>query len=189
MSTPENPNNHVPPVPRYGEYAPVPPLQPANPAAPAYQPPPVIQQPAYQQQPYAAPGYYTQPGGERPPRTADMIVSIVLLVIGFFAMLIAILNAFTVTMQMEAIYSDYGVEGDYEPGAAAAVATAVIIISHLVLYALAVIFTIVLIRKRRISFWLPLSAGVLASIIFVGAFVALIVADPALLDVLTNPPA
>ena len=168
MSTPENPN-HVPPVPRYGEYAPV---QPAQPAAPL--------------QPYGAPSYYAPPSGQRPPRTADMVVSIVLLVIGFFSVLIAVLNAFTIGMQMQTIYEDYGIEGEYQPGAGGAIATAVIILSHLVLYVIAVIFTIVLIRKRRISWWLPLSAGVLASVIFIGTFVALILADPALVDVLTN---
>ena len=167
MST-ENPNGHLPPVPRYGEYAPVPPVQPA--AAPL--------------QPYGAPSYYAQQDGPRPPRTADMIVSIVLLGIGFFSLLIAILNAFTINYQMDAIYEQYGVDGAYEPGASGAIASAVIIISHLVLYTLAVVFTIVLIRKHRVSFWLPLTAGALASVIFIGTFVALIFADPTLLDVL-----
>ena len=170
MSTPENPN-HVPPVPRYGEYAPV---QPAQPAAPL--------------QPYGAPSYYAPPSDQRPPRTADMVVSIVLLAIGFFSVLIAVLNAFTIGIQMQTIYEDYGIDGEYQPGAGGAIATAVIILSHLVLYVIAVIFTIVLIRKRRISWWLPLSAGVLASVIFIGTFVALILADPALVEVLTNQP-
>ncbi len=163
MSTPESPN-HVPPVPRYGEYAPVTPNQPPAPL-----------------QPYGAPSYYA-PTGERPPRTADMVVSIVLLGIGFISVLIAILNAFTITYQMDEIYSQYGIEGQYEPGAGAAIATAVIILSHLVLYVLAVVFTILLIRKRRISWWLPLSAGALASVIFMGTFVALVFSDSALLD-------
>jgi hypothetical protein len=182
MSTPESPN-HVPPVPRYGEYAPVAPVQQETPGQPAFQPP------AYQQHPQSGQSYYAQPGAERPRRTADMVISIVLLVIGFFSVLVAILNAFTISLQMEAIYEDYGIDGQYEAGAGGAIATAVIIISHLVLYVLAVVFTIVLIRKRRISFWLPLSAGVLASIIFIGTFVALILADPALVEVLSNPPA
>ncbi len=168
MSTPENPNGHVPPVPRYGEYAPVPPVQPS--AAPLT--------------PYGAPSYYAPRNDQRPPRTADTVISIVLLGIGFFSVLIAILNAFTINYQMDAIYEQYGVDGSYEPGAGAAIAMAVIILSHIVLYVLAVVFTIVLIRKRRISFWLPLSAGALASVIFIGTFVALIFADPTLLDVL-----
>jgi len=141
------------------------------------------------QQPYGAPSYYAPATGERPPRTADMIVSIVLLVIGFISVLLAVLNAFTITFQMEELYSQYGVDGEYQPGAGAAIAAAVIIISHLVLYALAVTFTIVLIRKRRISWWLPLSAGVLASIIFIGTFMALIIADSTLFEALMNTPA
>jgi hypothetical protein len=134
------------------------------------------------QQPYAAAGYYPAPSGERPPRTADMIVSVVLLVIGFFGVAIAILNALTITVQMQQVYEQYGVEGDYEAGPSGAIASAVIIISHVALYALAVIVTIGLIRKRRISFWMPLSAGVVAFVIMIVTFMVLAFADPALVD-------
>jgi hypothetical protein len=172
MSTPEPPHSDLPPVPRYGEYAPVPPA-----GAP---------QPAFQAQPYGSPAYYAPQTGERPPRTADMIVSIVLLVIGFFSVLVAVLNAFTISTQMQVLYEDYGVDGTYRPGAGVAIAAAVLIISHLVLYVLALVLTITLIRKHRISFWLPLTAGAIASIIFFVTFVVLIFADPALTEVLMN---
>jgi hypothetical protein len=149
-------------------------------------PPGDAPQPAFAVQPYGSPAYYAPSNGERPPRTADMIVSIVLLVIGFFAVLVALLNAFTIPMQMQTLYDDYEVSGSYRAGAGVAIAAAVLIISHVVLYALALVLTIVLIRRHRISFWLPLTAGAIASVIFFGTFVALIFADPVLTEVLTN---
>lgn len=181
MSTPEVPK-HVPPVPRYGEYAPVAPAQPENSGPPAPQAP--VYQPMgqhYQPPAYGNQGYYP-PNGARPLRTGDMIASVILLVIGGFAVLYAVLNAFTMNMQMEALYAQYGIDAAYEPGPASAVASAVIIISHLVLYALAVIFTITLIRKRRMSFWLPLSIGAVASIIFIATILVLAFSDPLLFE-------
>ena len=188
MSTPETPNQ-LPPVPRYGEYAPpgtVPPPYSAEPAAsqPPFAPP---AQPApYYAQPAQPAAYYAQPPTERPRRTWDLVLSVILLVIGFFGVLFAILNALTIDMQMVELYKQYGASGSYEPGASAAIVQAVIIISHIVLYAVAAIFTIVLIRKRRVAFWLPLSIGALAGIVFFGAFMALILADPNLLEVITQ---
>lgn len=161
MSTPESAKQR-PPVPRYGEYADLPPVPAADPSV----------------------GGANQPveTGERPPRTGDLIASVILLVLGFFGVAIAIFNALTISLQMQQVYEQYGVEGDYEPGPGVAVAGAVIVISHVVLYALAVIVTIALVRKRRLSFWMPLSAGVLAFVIMIITFIALAFADPALVD-------
>lgn len=175
---------HVPPVPQYGEYAPVTPAQPSYPAPAAPQPPEYVpmasyRQPGYAQQGYGMQGYY-DPNAPRPLRTGDMIASVILLVLGGIGVLYALLNALTMNIQMEAIYDQYGV--DYAPGAGTAIASAVLVISHLVLYAIAVIVTVTLIRKRRISFWLPLTLGAIASIIFVATILVLAFSDPALLD-------
>jgi len=168
MSTPETPNSHLPPVPRYGEYAP-----------PGHVPPVEAPQPYVAQGP--GPAYYAQPG-ERPRRTWDLVLSIVLLVIGVFGVLIAIVNAFTIDTQMEQLYAQYGVAGEYSSGPSAAIAQAVIVVSHLVLYVLAAVLTAVLLRKRRIAFWLPLSIGALAAIIFMVTLVVLALTDPVLFD-------
>lgn len=187
MSTPEMPK-HVPPVPQYGEYAPTAPPQqsypaPAAPQPPTYTPMASHQQPNYAQQGYGSQGYY-DPNAPRPVRTGDMIASVVLLVLGGLSVLYALFNALTLNIQMEAIYDQYGLE--YEAGPGGAIAAAVLVISHLVLYAIAVIFTIVLIRKRRISFWLPLTIGVVATIIFFATIMVLAFSDPALLQAATE---
>jgi hypothetical protein len=175
MSTPETPASHVPPVPRYGEYA--------NPA----QGFPVQSQVSIPPQPAGQPGYYAQqPLGERPLRTADMIVSIILLVVGFFSVLYAIFSALSLNLQFDLIYEQYGITEPYVAGSASVVAQAIIIISHVILWALAVIFTTVLIRRRRISFWLPLSVGVLASIVFFIAIMIVVFADPNIIEYLSS---
>jgi len=167
MSSPENPTPHVPPVPRYGEYA-----------TPGQVPAP------YTAEPTPPTPYYVPQNGPRPRRTWDLVLSVILLVIGFFAVLIAVANAFTLDMQMDMLYDDYGVDGSYSPGPATVIAQAVIILSHLVLYALAVIFTIVLLRKSKVAFWLPLTLGALAFVVFLVTFVVVIVGDPNLYQVL-----
>jgi hypothetical protein len=48
------------------------------------------------------------------------------------------------------------------------VAQAVILVSHLVLYAVALVLTIILLNRRVIAFWVPLAAGVLAALIMFG---------------------
>lgn len=179
-------------MPRYGEYAS--PEQAAaavqQPAAPVYQQPTYPQ--AYGQQPYGQPAYGQQPyygqvpAGQRPLRIGDVIVSVILLVIGFFSVLITILSSFTLNDQMEVLYEDYGITESYSAGAGGAIAAAVLIISHVLLFALAVIFTIPLIRRRKLSFWVPLVAGAIASVVFFATFVVLIMADPNLMDVIIS---
>ena len=168
MSTPESPNAHVPPVPRYGEYA-----------NPGYAPPAYSAEPVPPAQP--AP-FYVQPAGPRPRRTWDLVLSIVLLVVGLFGVLLAIFNAATIDFQMEALYEEYGVSQAYKAGPATAIGQAVIIVSHLLLYVVAILVTLLLIRKNRVAFWVPLSIGALAFLVFFGTIMVLVLTDPLLFD-------
>jgi len=165
MSTPETPNAHVPPVPRYGEYA-----------NPGFTPP------AYEAQPTPPAPYYAPPTAERPRRTWDLVLSIVLLVFGLFGVLLAVFNAATLDYQLEDLYEQYGVGGQYEPGAGSAIAQAVIVVSHVLLYVVAILVTLLLIRKNRVSFWVPLSFGALAFIVFIVTLMVLVLSDPVLFD-------
>lgn len=214
MTSPDSPvTPPIPPVPAYGEYASPEHAEAARQAQlaaqqpgyaqlgyaqPGYAQPGYAQQPPaqqpytsqpYAQQPYSAQPYGQQPqnpAGPRPLRTGDMIASIVLLVVGFFSTLIAILNALTLTTQIQALYEENGLTGAYEPTVGATVAVIVIIASHLILLAIAAIVTALLIRKRKPSFWVPLVAGVLAFVIFFGAIIAVMLSDPALVDAITQ---
>ena len=203
MTSPDSPATPpIPPVPAYGEYASpehaeaarqaqLPPAaqQPITAAPQPYGQPvqPYGQQP-YGQQPYGAQPYGQPPlpSGQRPLRTGDMITSIILLAVGFLSTIYAILNAVSLPMQFQLLYEDNGVSGSYEPSVGATVATVVIIASHLILLAVAGIVTPLLIRKRRVSFWVPLVAGAIASLIFFIAVVAVVLADPNLMEVITE---
>jgi hypothetical protein len=207
--TPQDPNapTGIPPVaqPRYGELAPVEPTpvvpQPvapvAPPAAPDYQPfgagtpAPPAAAPVYQAPPGypAQPGYAAAPGypagpapAQRKPRTADMVITIILLVVGLFVTLITCLTALALGQtavdywQMHGLvfHGQAGIPGDQ----------AVLVISHLALLLIAAGISIPLLVKRRIAFWVPLAAGVIAAIFFWAVFAQLIYSDPAMLAAL-----
>jgi hypothetical protein len=57
-------------------------------------------------------------------------------------------------------------------------APAVIAVSHIVLYLLALGGSIPLLLTKRVAFWVPLTAGVIAAIIFWGTFIAVFLSDP-----------
>ena len=178
MSTPETqPTPPVPRLPAYGEYA-----SPEQAIAPAPVQQQVPQPGYYIPQPYTtqqqAYQYYGTPG-KRPLRTADMIVSIVLLVIGLFGVGYTLLTGAVLESAMQQQYDSYDL-GTFTPGASLAVLQAVLIFSHLVLYLIVAPITLVLIAKRRISFWLPLTGGVIAAIVYWVGLIVFIVSDPTL---------
>lgn len=175
--------------PAYGEripgyqYPPAQPLQQA-PGVPAYSAP----APGYgAPDAYGAPAYGAQ--GYGPPvkkrRTWDLVLTIILLVLGLGGMSIGLIYAalFSDPALLKQIFdqalSQYGLGG--WNGSVGSAAT-VIAISHLLLYLVALGVSILLLVKRRVAFWVPLSAGVLAAVIFWGAFYSVMLSDPALLS-------
>jgi hypothetical protein len=160
----------MPPVPQYGEYAPAaaPPSGAVPPAAPGYT---YVQVPVYQ-----AGGVPTSPPKRK---TWDVVLTIVLLALGLFGMAIGLLYA-AVLDDPILVDQTLGPQGydtdlvDFGP------LTAVIAISHVLLYLVAAGVSIpLLVRYRIVVFWIPLAAGVIAAVIFWGGlFAALIPAAP-----------
>ncbi|WP_167051418.1 DUF6264 family protein [Salinibacterium sp. ZJ77] len=190
------------PQPTYGQAAEQPPYgQPASgqqpygqpaygqssPAQPAYTQPSADQQP-YGQQPYGQqPGYpaagapvYGQPGFAAPParrKVWDVVLTIILLVLGLFGLGGALLYAvaFSSPEMLDDIFRQQGLDGF---GGDVGAAPAILIASHVILYALAVGLSILLILKRKIAFYVPLSAGVLSAIIFWAVMFSVFLSDP-----------
>ncbi|MGE3194438.1 MAG: DUF6264 family protein [Microbacteriaceae bacterium] len=169
MSDPSQPTPpEVPPVPRYGEYAPagyVPPTQPQSPAP--------VPQGAYPQY-----GYPMHPApGVRRRKTWDLVLTIVLLVMGFFGMLIGLLYAGIISdpALMDQIFQQQNL-GDFDGTVGAA--PVVIIASHVILYLAVLGGSIPLLISKRVTFWLPLAAGVIAAIIFWAALGGVFLSDP-----------
>ena len=170
MSEPSQPTPpRVPPVPQpqYGEYAPagyVPPAsQQPQPAAPAH--------PAYPT------GYPAQPAplGRR-RKTWDLVLTIILLVLGFFGVLIAVGYAAIISdpALMNELFQQQGL-GDFD-GTVGAAPTA-IVASHIILYLLVLGGSIPLLIAKRVTFWLPLAVGVIAAIIFWAAIGGVFLSD------------
>ncbi|HWM33629.1 MAG TPA: DUF6264 family protein [Pseudolysinimonas sp.] len=170
MSEPTPPTPPVPPVPRYGEYAPgfVPPAPDAS--APESGTP----------QPYGA-ASYPQQDAPRGRRTWDVVLSVILLIVGLFGMLIGVAYGalFTDPALLDEAFRQQGFDGFHGTVGAAA---GVLIVSHLVLYLVAVAGTIPLLLTKRIAFWVPLVAGVIAAIVFWGTLFSVILTDPTLVS-------
>lgn len=211
MSEPNSSSDQIPPVPpapsfTYGsDQQPPAPEAPAAPAAPGadtplpppaygeripgYQPPPAAPAaPGYAQQPYGVPGYagpgyaaagYGAPAGPK-RRTWDLVLTVILFVMGLFGMIIGLFYA--------AILADPYLFGDAmaQQGMPISVdtrgAALIIGVSHPVLYLVAVGVGILLLVKRKIAFWAPLTAGVLATLIFWITLMSVLLSDPAVLN-------
>jgi len=191
------------PAPRYGEFAPVEsaqapvaaaPGQPtmysgsAAPVAPqgGYPQAPDAQAPnaqaPYLQTPYPQAGpVYGQPGfgatAAPKRRTWDVVLTIILLVLGLGGMLLGVLYGiiFSSPELIDDAFRQQGLGGfDGEIGAT----PVVLIASHVVLYLVAAGLSILLLVKKKIAFYVPLIAGVVAAVIFWSALVMLMLTDP-----------
>jgi hypothetical protein len=201
MSEPTSPSDPTPPVPpaptfTYGSPA-APPPQPAAaaPAAPSQPlPPPAYGErlPGYEYAaPAAPPAYGVAPSGApaygtpvRRRRTWDVVLTIILLVVGLFGMIIGLVYASifadpTLVRQVfDEAFRQYGL-GSWNGSVGAA--PTVIAVSHIVLYLVALGVGILLLVTKRIAFWVPLAAGVVAAIVFWAALYSVVLSDPALL--------
>jgi hypothetical protein len=152
----------APPVPAYGEYAPTP---PAPPAAPVYG---YAAAPEY--------GYPAAPTGRR-RRTWDVVVTIVLLAIGLFGAGIGVLYGFIFLnpQLLDQVFAQQGYESfQGDVGSAGPI----LILSHAILYVITVGLSIFMLVKGFITFWLPLSVGVIAAVIFWVTVFTVFLSDP-----------
>ncbi|HWR85097.1 MAG TPA: DUF6264 family protein [Rhodoglobus sp.] len=154
------------PRPQYGEYADVPPPPP--------QPVPAAE---------AAPAPTA-----RPRRTWDVILTTALLlwgvadvVTGFpqFARLGALVRQVAEVQGWPALTST---ETADQVGAT-------LNVIRLVLLVVAIVVALLLIGRRRLAFWVPLAAGVLAMLVTVIGVVAVLLGDPGFTEFLQDPPA
>ncbi|CAN5418545.1 hypothetical protein BH09ACT4_BH09ACT4_14850 [soil metagenome] len=186
MSEPSQPMPPGQPVPPVAPVPPVPPAPPAQPVpqygeyAPAGYVAPTPAQPMQPVQPYGAasyPAYPAQPGVRR-RKGWDLVLTIILLVVGLFGMLIGLAYA---AIFSDPVLLDQGMQQQGLTGfnGTVGIAPQVIVISHVALYLLAVGGSIPLLIGKRVAFWVPLAAGVIAAIIFWSALVSVLLSDPA----------
>lgn len=191
MSEPNSSSEPTPPVPPAPTFTYGSPAAPATPpAAGAPLPPPAYGEriPGYENAPVAAPPAYAAPAygapvapGGRRRRMWDVVLTVILLVVGFFGMLIGLFYAaiFSDPTLLDEAMAEGGLGGfNGEIGAG----PTIIAVSHVVLYLVAAGVGILLLVTRRIAFWVPLTAGVLAAIVFWGTLMGILLSDPQLIS-------
>ncbi|HEU5222228.1 MAG TPA: DUF6264 family protein [Candidatus Lumbricidophila sp.] len=161
----ESPQPDERPRPQYGEYAPpgwqppVPP-QPVAPAAAELPSGPGGPLNGYPAPWPAAAGQPIAPAAK--PRTADRIVSIVLLAFGAVTVLQSA-DFLNLGPQMQAVFERMGLNGFTPPSVAVPVGWALLAFT-VVLYALVLWWSVVRLRARRLTWWVPFVGGVVAGI-------------------------
>jgi len=130
-------------------------------------------------QPYGAASYPQQQPAVKGRKMWDVVLTVILLVMGLFGMLAGVTYGiiFTDPALLDDAFTQQGLSGfSGDVGAA----PAVLIISHVVLYLLALGSGIPLLIMRKVAFWAPLAAGVIAAVIFWGTIIAVVASDPGL---------
>jgi hypothetical protein len=171
---PVPPTRQLPARPRYGEYAPggVPPVVPA-------QPPEAAVASAHSHSTIAPQGYVPlAPGRKR--RTADVVVTSILLAFGLIGALVGISVPLSLSSALAATFARYNTH--YTEPANLGTLGAIIAISHAILIVVALGVAIPLMVKRRIAFWVPLVTGILAAIVFWGILGSLLVGNQSFMD-------
>ncbi|MBN9613474.1 MAG: hypothetical protein J0H64_08465, partial [Actinobacteria bacterium] len=145
--------------------------------------------PAAQQTPPAQPQLHYRDDSQSAtpnPRRGDRVVTIVLLVIGAFGALYFAASMQQLPASLEMMASALHVSGFTVPASVSTLGTTGALLV-LALYALNLILSIHRMRQDKLSFWVPLVAGVIA-VILVFAFSAFVVAQtPELLKALSDP--
>lgn len=136
-------------------------------------------------------GYYSQNARpERPAPTWNLTLTVLLTVFGFFGMSYSIATLQAIPASMQLLHSTNGL-GEYTP---APIVGSLVLAGSITMAAVWVVSAGIaawLLVKRRLAFWVPLVAGIVAMVallIFAGAVIA---TDPVLLGVysgVTPPP-
>lgn len=180
MSEPTSPSDPTPEIPAAPSYTyDVPAAAPAQPVAPAPAAASPLPPPAYGERLPAPTG---APSSGPPPvaplgaapvrrRTWDVVLTVILFVLGFLGMAFGSLTAASLgdpafVEAFEAALEAQGFSGDIDFGSFGTI----VLVSHVLLYLVALAGGILLLVKNKIAFWLPLSAGVVAAVIFWGGY-------------------
>lgn len=140
-----------------------------------------------------APQYHAPtpgPGGfqQKPVNMGDRVVTILLLVVGAFGALYSTLTLMGLRSMFVVLEDAPGIT-ELNPPAWVDIAGKVGGIALLVFYGLVLVFSIRRMRARKITFWAPLAAGVLATVAVFAIMASAMVGTPELMQVMTDPQA
>jgi len=128
---------------------------------------------------YAAPAY-APPVRKR--RTWDVVLTSILLVLGLFGT-VAALGYAAIFATPDLLDQTMATQGYSGFAGNVGNAPAVLLISHIALYLLALGLSIpLLVRGKVVVFWIPLTIGVVAAIIFWAVVISVFTSDPGFLS-------
>lgn len=131
------------------------------------------------QLPYpGAPG--TQPRAGQPAPTWNLTLTVLLGVFGFFGMSYSIATLQAIPASMQLLHSTNGL-GEYTPAPVVGTLVAVGSILMAVIWAVSAGISAWLLVKRRLAFWIPLVAGIVAMVVLLIFAGAVLATDPVLL--------
>jgi len=157
------------PRPKYGEYAPLPPAGQLPPPVgpPLANPGPAPRTPQPEEAPVAA----------RSRRTTDIVLTTFLLLVGVYDVVVSSESFTSLGAALATAFEQQGIAGfasqDYADSLGA---TANVIRAGLLV--IAIVCSLLLISQRRLAFWVPLAAGVLAAATVVVCVLLVVIADP-----------
>lgn len=157
----------APPVPMGG-----PAQAPLQPLFPVPAPPPGTA--PYQRQDWWTP----VPIAPRPKRDwsgTDRVTSVILLSFALVGGILGVVTALVLPTATAAVYAGRG--EDFVESGGSGHALALLLWSHVTLFVVVLVATIVLLRRRRVAFWVPLVGGVFAAVIFWIVVVSYAIAD------------
>ncbi|UOQ56226.1 DUF6264 family protein [Leucobacter allii] len=126
------------------------------------------------------------PGTEPGPRTGDRVVTILLLALGAFGALSMAQSMLGLAPSLAMILDAFDLQ-DVETPSWLGVLGSVSAIAIFALYAVSLIFSIQRMRARKITFWVPLTAGAIALIGIIVVTSVAMAAIPELMTALADP--
>jgi hypothetical protein len=157
------------PRPKYGEYAPLP---------PAGQLPPPVGPPLENSGPAPRrPRPEEVPAVARSRRTTDIVLTTFLLLVGVYDVVVSSESFTNLGAALAAAFEQQGIAGFASHDYADSLGTIASLV-RVGLLVIAVVCSLLLIGQRRLAFWVPLAAGVLAAVTVVVCVLLVVIADP-----------
>ncbi|MCS5496545.1 DUF6264 family protein [Cnuibacter physcomitrellae] len=124
---------------------------------------------------------------ERPRRSGDFVATIALLVFGLFSVINNLVTLFDLDAFLRQFAALYDIQG-YSPNGEFAAAGVGVGIFWIVLYLATVWLSVLSLRARRLTFWIPLTAGAVATLSATVLYLVALLSDPTVLDQFSTAP-
>ncbi|MDQ1583415.1 MAG: hypothetical protein QOF36_1469 [Microbacteriaceae bacterium] len=120
-----------------------------------------------------------------PLRTADRVATIALLAFGLFNVGTTVPGMLNLSLTLNAAFQQAGI-GSYTPTPIANEIGIGIVVLYVAGWLMTAILSALSLRKGRITFWIPLVAGVIIGLVTVVCFIVLLLGDPAFTQYITR---